>query len=86
MSLSEVQVAQIRLTNARDRAKMLGDEARRQCMVYLASKKQWLDAVDLIAVRDREMNEKAAIEAAFSQREAEKARKGQKNTDEDQPA
>jgi hypothetical protein len=74
MSLSEVQVAQIRLCNARERAKMLGDDARRQYMVYLAAKKVWLAEVDRIDVLDRAVDEKVAIERAFAERASDKAR------------
>jgi hypothetical protein len=66
---TEVQAAQAKLCNARKKAAVLGDEARRLYMVYLAGKKRWLAAVDHIDVLDREVDEKIAIEAAFAERQ-----------------
>lgn len=67
--MTEIQVAQVKLCNARRRAAELGDEARRQYMIYLAAKKRWLAAVDHIDVLDRQVDEKIAIEAAFLERQ-----------------
>ena len=68
MGLNEIQIAQIKVCNSRRKAKELGDDARRQYMVYLAAKKLWLAEVDRTAVLEKEVDEKVAIERAFEER------------------
>jgi hypothetical protein len=68
MALSEIDVARVRLNNAREKAKVLGADARRAAMVYLAARKRWLESLDVIDVRDRELDEKVAIELAYKER------------------
>ena len=82
MALSEVEIALARLSNARDQAKVLGEEARRQYMIYKSAKERWLAAVDLIDVRDRELDEKAAIQQAMD-KQAEKERRKAKSDGEE---
>lgn len=74
MSREDVMTAQIKVCNARNRAKQLGDDARRDLMIYLASKQRWLESVDKIAVFERDLHEKIAIDVAFQTREMRKAR------------
>lgn len=74
MSREDVMTAQVKVCNGRSLAKQLGDDARRDLMVYFASKQRWLNAVDRIAELERDLHEKIAIDVAFQTREMRKAR------------
>jgi hypothetical protein len=70
MSLSPAQIAQVRLSRAREDANGLGAEARLKCAVYLLARGKWLAALDKIIVFENDVNEQVALEVATQKRKA----------------
>lgn len=82
----EIRLAQIRLSNARQLAKQIGDDCRRTAVVLIAERTRWFSALDRVARLEREINEKITIEAAIQNRERRRAAGLKPDDDDEQPA